>query len=146
MFVLLWTKSHSVQGSNIISSNPGYDEDRWEMCIVLPVEASSKGYTERGKKFMKKLVESGAEIYSYLDHSNTYIFVVFRYTEGKLAAFADLIDYELMLDPIELQKICEKGCPEQNIAPVTIFDDRSVCKYSPYEYIHARYVSRLDHS
>jgi hypothetical protein len=129
-----------VQNFRIISSNHGYDDDRWDMCIVLPMESNNRDYTERGQKIVKRLIQSGAELYCFYDHSRNDIFVLVRYTQDKLGAFADFINYEMLLDPVELKKICEEGNPKENISPVTLFHDPNVSRFLPYEYIHARYV------
>lgn len=84
---------------------------------------------------------TGAECYSYYDSTKSKIFVLIKYPLDKLMKFADLVNFKMLLDGTECERMCKAGDVENHIAPFQIGHDPSISIYKPYEYIYCRYVS-----
>ena len=130
-----------------ISSNPGYDTLRYELCIVFPVDDRTGGFSTTGENVMKSILATGADTYSYFSSSRAYIFVLIRYPEEILTDFCDANDIIcIRFDEEKLKAVCDIGFPEDRIKPLTIHDDPKICKYRPYEFIFDHFVSIFDFS
>ena len=127
--------------TSIISENHGYDANRFEICFIFHYDEKTKGYTEEARAVVQALIESGGQIYEYLDATGTMIFVLVRWTQWKLTTFADLVDYNMLLDEEQLEWLCEKGDPENNIVPIPIKDmhNPQISKYRPCQHIYCKY-------
>ena len=127
--------------TSIISENHGYDANRYEICFIFHYDEKTKGYTEEARAVVQALIESGGQIYEYLDATGTMIFVLVRWTQWKLTTFADLVDYNMLLDEEQLEWLCEKGDPENNIVPIPIKDmhNPQISKYRPCQHIYCKY-------
>jgi hypothetical protein len=117
---------------------------RYDICMVFPTNPNSGGFQGFGEVMMKSIRASGAETYAYYNAEKNKIFVLIRYSLEKLTLFADSIDFKMLLDPHVLEKKCLMGDAEKGIAPLSIGDDRSITKFSPYEYIYCRYEAEDD--
>ncbi len=59
----------------------------------------------------------------------------------KLRAFADLSDYNMLLDPVKLKEIAVRGDDAHDIKGFDIPHNPAVCSYKPYgTYFPIRYV------
>ena len=66
------------------------------------MDKATRGFKEEGQEYIKRILASGGNIYSFRDHSDEHIFVLLRYTEHKLATSADYQEYRMELDAEEV--------------------------------------------
>lgn len=112
---------------------------RYDYCFVFPVDKNSKSFTQDGAKIMSKLIKCGLVAYQYYSVQKDEIYVLVRADLGKLAAFADVIDYRMLLDKNQVREALERGDAEKGIAPINIAHDPEVTEFLPFEYIYAKY-------
>ena len=118
------TNVNPESSKGVISSNPGYGPNDYDVCMVFPVDASTKkGFTKKGEECMRAIRASGAQTYAYYDVqgmtlpcelcacllrqlfnklffvglAGTKIFVLLRYLEDKLSKYADFKKYRMKL-------------------------------------------------
>jgi hypothetical protein len=58
--------------------------------------------------------------------------------------FADEIDFDMKLDPVELKRVLQAGDPVAKIKPITINENSEYCSYSPYDFMYGRYEKNAD--
>eukprot|EP01031_Cornospumella_fuschlensis_P027354 gene27354-33040_t len=115
----------------------------YDFCVVLP--ASKGDLSERSKGYIKTLRMLGFEIFMYknLDPENEVILLL-RAPLEKLRAYADQIDFVMLLDPEQIKKQLEEGDAESKIAPVTISHMEEISPYEPYDYIYAKFSRNIN--
>ncbi|RYG64276.1 hypothetical protein EON64_14335 [archaeon] len=115
----------------------------YDFCIVLP--ASKGELTERSKGYLKSLRLLGFEIFMYknLDPNNEVILLL-RTPLEKLRAYADQIDFSMLLDPEQIKKQLEEGDVENKISPVSISHMQEISSYEPYDFIYGRYSRNIN--
>jgi hypothetical protein len=92
------TNVNPESSKGVISSNPGYGPNDYDVCMVFPVDASTKkGFTKKGEECMRAIRASGAQTYAYYDVQGTKIFVLLRYLEDKLSKYADFKKYRMKM-------------------------------------------------
>lgn len=115
----------------------------YDFCIVLP--AVKGEISDRGKGYLKTIGALGFELYMYknLDAQNEVV-ILLRVPLDKLRAYADKIDFRMLLDPAEVQRQIEAGDPERNIAGVEIAHRPDVTHYLPYQHIYGKYSRKIN--
>lgn len=115
----------------------------WDYCLVFPAEKGELGQRQRGYIFtLRKL---GFELFLYKNiNANHEIYVLLRVPLEKLRAFADNIDYVMLLDSKEIEQQLSTGDPEAKIEPVEIAHMPEVVKYHPYEKIYGKYSRNIN--
>eukprot|EP01039_Chlorochromonas_danica_P004477 gene4477-4905_t len=116
----------------------------YDFCIVLP-NVNGELVPKRGKDYVRKLQALGFEIFLYrnLDADNETI-VLIRTPLPKLRAFADLLDFRMLLDPQEVTRQLAAGDPEKQIAGVTIAHNPEVTPIYPNQYIYGKYSRKIN--
>ena len=120
-------------------SNPGYGPHDYDICIAFPVYKEAGGLKAKGEEIVKRILSTGAQTYCYYDITGTYVFVLVRYPELKLAMYADVVRHRMKLDPVQLRKALEAGDAEVGIKSMVVGENKELTHISPYEHIYAHY-------
>jgi len=111
----------------------------YDLCFVLPVDKQSKSFTQDGIRIVTAIKKCGFMIYQYYSVQQDEIFVLARIDNEKLMIFADIIDFQMLLDSAEVERQAAAGDPENNIAPFHIQHEPEVTFLTPYEKIWGEY-------
>lgn len=115
----------------------------YDFCIVLPAVKGNPSILGLG--YIKSLVSCGFEVFMYKNfEADTEYMALLRAPIEKLRAFADKIDFQMLLDPVEVESQLASGDAEKNIAPVHIPHYSDITRYSPFEYIYGKYSRNVD--
>jgi len=87
---------------------------------------------------LQRLSAGGMEVRLFYSLSKRQVFCKIRCSLSRLQKHADLVDYKLQLDPVELRKVCKAG-REGLWDPLKVPDECEETHLSPYEHIFARF-------
>lgn len=117
----------------------------YDYCLVFPAENGE--FTSIGKGYIQTLRKLGFELFIYKNiNALQEIYVLVRAPLEKLRAFADNLDYLMLLDAKEIEDCLLKGNEEEGIGPVEISHMTEVTRYRPYEKIYGRYSRNVSES
>eukprot|EP01038_Epipyxis_sp_PR26KG_P004075 gene4075-5821_t len=112
-------KSKSNDGNNRSPRNATNDikdhADSYDICLVFPAVKSEEGHWELSSKchgYMNKIMILGFDYFAYAGNKNgdsddNTIVVLLKAKTDSLRAFADRIDFKMLLDEDELKKKLE---------------------------------------
>lgn len=117
----------------------------YDYCLVFPAENGQ--FTSTGRGYIQTLRKLGFESFIYKNiNALQEIYVLVRVPLDKLRAFADNLDFLMLLDAKEIEDCIVKGDMEENISPVEISHMQEVTRYRPFEKIYGRYSRNVPES
>src|SRR5690606_17512131 len=117
---------------------------KYDYCMVLPAdkeEGQELGQlTKKGNKIIQKLTRAGFIIRTYYSIQKDEVLVLINCNMRKLVAFADLIDYKMLLEKTKLEELAAQGYHTDKISipGFTIPDDKTYTPRNPYECIYGK--------
>jgi hypothetical protein len=115
------------------------DDAPYELCFVFPVDEATKSFTGDGQRIVKSIIRAGFKTYIYYSIQQDEIYVLARAGEDIIDNFADVIDFKLLMDPVDLKKRANAGLPEKGIAAFDIRHEPQVSSLAPYDHIWGEY-------
>jgi hypothetical protein len=112
------------------------DYYQYDYCMV--VNAENAGFSEAGYLIMKTLNSAGLNVKAYLSIQKHEIVILIGVSFDKLTAFADLIDYKMLLDAEYLERIANKGDHQHRIDKIDIAHRPDITRFQPCEYIYGK--------
>ncbi len=111
----------------------------YDYCLIFPANEHGH-FTHDGTLHIQTLRKYGFELFIYKNiKAKEEIFVLVRAPLEKLRAFADNIDYSMLLEEKMIEECMKAGNAEENIKPVEIVHRPEITHYRPYERIYGRY-------
>ena len=135
-------------GLGLGSSRPGVEEivdfsSKFHYVMVFPYIDGKQSAT--CKVACSLFLDRGFEIFTYLSVQKDELYCLITCNEDILLRFAQLIEFELELDPVYARVMMENGDPEKHIAPCNIPHVPDICPIHPYErmyiYIYIYYTT-----
>ena len=154
--VIRFVKEREISEKNIESSSPlshlptlrNKPEgiiDEYDFCVVLPAENGK--LTTLSAEYVREFKKLGFDLYGFIGaRSDNEIFVLIKASIDKLRVTAEKLEFRMLLDPKELQKVIEEGNPGKNIAPRVVPHRPDIIPFEPYDLIFGRYTRDVPES
>jgi hypothetical protein len=114
----------------------------YEYCLVFPAENGN--FTEKGRGYIQTFRKLGFELFIYKNlNALQEIYVLLRTPLEKLRAFADNLDFLMLLDAKEVEDCITNGDSEEGISSRDISHMPEVTRYRPFEKIYGRYSRQV---
>lgn len=91
------------------------------------------------KAIIMRLNEASLETKLFYSIQRDEVYCKIRAPPKILEAFADKVDYKLMMDSERVKHAMAKGRPHKDWSGRTIHDSMNQCIYGPFEYIYGEY-------
>ena len=118
----------------------------YDYCMVFPVDKHTGGLDKDGTRFVRKMTSYGLDIFLFYGSRKQYIFAMIRLSLEKLRAYADKLEFKMLLDEDRLKEQAARGYPDLGIAPIEILHDPEESPLRPYQMIYAKYRDEVDES
>ena len=96
---------------------------------------------------LKKLTQSGLQHYAYKSVQGDEIYVKVRASLQRLQQHAESMGASYQLDEVKIERKVTAGFPALGIKPIHIGNEcrgKKMCRWRPYEHIHAKYDTHPD--
>lgn len=118
----------------------------WDFCIVFPANKDGN-FNDRGSQYIDKLRTLNFELFAYKSpNAKDCIFVLLRMPIQFIRAFAEEMDFKMLLDRKVLEDVAKSGNAERGVGPIDISHRPELVKYEPYELIFTKYSSLVRES
>jgi len=112
------------------------EQPKYDYCMVLPAKDSQ--LDAKRQDIVERIVRAGFITRTYYSIQKDEVLVLIGCGMRKLEAFADLIDYKMLLDETTLEEHAKRGDPETGIPPIEIGHQPDVTKRTPYQFIYGK--------
>eukprot|EP01040_Poterioochromonas_malhamensis_P012080 gene12080-13202_t len=132
------------------SSSPELS-NKYDYCMVFKLEGVDGSYKQSdvAKYCVKKMLEKGLELFSYLSVQRDELIVLIRCPPAIMKKFADNLDFRMELSPEKVKELLEAGYIKGDkylIKPIFINSDPKYTPISPFNFIFGKYESSMDSS
>lgn len=151
-------RSLNLVGSDGIAKPPPSVQfsQAYQYCMIFQLEKVGDKYqqTAECRHLIHSMVRKGLIIFPYLSFQGDELFVLIRAEKEKMKVFADKLNYEMPLNPDELQRIIEwkyngngTECPagfkiSGKRGPI----NRDFTAIAPFDYIYGKYEFEAKHA
>lgn len=113
--------------------------NRYDYCMVFQLEGTPGNYQQSKytKYCVKKMLEVGLELFSYLSVQRDELIVLIRCPPKVMKEFADNIDFRMELSPDKVRELLEAGYIKGDkylIKPIFINQDAKYSPISPFNF------------
>lgn len=133
--------------SSYIRSSTGAEfSEKYDYAFVFALEgeAGNRRQSDMCKYMVKTLLEAKFDVFSYLSVQEDELIVLLKADFERLKRFADFINFQVELDPTNLERVLKEGYRDPStgklvIAPININHDPTITPMSPYQSIFGHY-------
>lgn len=136
--------SHFMEQSPLVKASAEICYD-YDYVLVFPLDKEARP-TPTAEQALKSIHACGLETFSYLSVQNDELMVLVRCPLTKLRAYADGINFRLLLDKGVARELCAQGDALAGIAPIHIADSPEYSPLDPYAYLYGKYEQDLPES
>lgn len=120
------------------SSSPELS-NKYDYCMVFKLEGVDGSYKQSdvAKYCVKKMLEKGLELFSYLSVQRDELIVLIRCPPAIMKKFADNLDFKMELSPEKVKELLEAGYIKGDkylIKPIFINSDPKYTPISPFNF------------